>query len=225
MENMPIECYVKLKSDRLMNTVYDSANMAQVTVDSGFLRNEMPSCDIKFYRSDVQVFADGLRELADFFSGTAKTDLPVPKKVHMNDPWTVIEWEDGTKSKIKCHDDDTYNPLYGVLRNVIRKVGHNNVTVDAWEPVIDVLSEFIGNPDEAAFLGAVLDVLCDVMTLDGAMERLADYDVRNDEQVSDVDRERFANALVDLSNGINPSQMSQDEIRQMVRNLQLDGEL
>ena len=222
MEGMPIERYLNLKSEKLMSVVHESDNIANATINTGQL---MPSCEVKFYHNDSQVFADGLREISDFFSGTAKTDLPVPKKVHMNAPWTVIEWEDGTKSKIKCHDDDTYNPLYGIIRNVIRKVGHNNVTVDAWEPVIDVLSEFIGNPDEAAFLGAVLDVLCDVMTLDGAMERFADYDVRNDEQVSDVDRERFANALVDLSNGINPSQMSQDEIRQMVRNLQLDGEL
>lgn len=89
--------------------------------------------------------------------------------------------------------------------------------------MIESISNFIENPDEALFLADVLITLYDVMTLDGAMERLADYDVRNDEQVYDVGRERFADALVDLSN--NSSRVTQDVVRQMVRNLQLDGEL
>ena len=219
-----IEQHLFAEGSKLNDIIRKSENLNSVAIDTGFLRNEHPSCTISFRDNDTQEVSNGLREIADFFDGR-ESDLPTAEKVHMNDPWTVIEWGDGTKTKTKCHDGDSYNPLYGIIRDIIRKVGRNKVRVDSWEYMIESISNFIENPDEALFLADVLITLYDVMTLDGAMERLADYDVRNDEQVSDADRERFANALVDLSNGINPSQMSQDEMRQMVRNLQLDGEL
>ena len=207
----------------LGKVVESSKNVSQVIIEDGFITNKIPSITVKLTDFNHDCIVDGLREVADAF------DFPfilgrseqgehkiAPKKVHMNDPWTVIEWKDGTKSKLKCHDDDTYNPLYGIIRNVIRKVGHNKVRVDSWEYIIESLSEFIENPDEVAFLQEVLGVLYDVMTLDGAMERLADYDVRN--KPEDSAEEVRANI-------IDAIERTQDEIRQMVRNLQLDGEL
>lgn len=171
--------------------------------------------EVELRRVNAEEASDALHGIADAMSGTTG-GLPKPYRVHMNDPWTVIEWEDGTKSKIKCHEEDTYNPLHGIIRNIIRKVGKNHVRVDAWEPLISQMADFIEGPDETAFLEAVLYVLTETMVLPGAMERLADYDVRNDETTCADPYDKAYEAIM---------AKTQEEMRQVIRNLTLEGEL
>lgn len=165
--------------------------------------------------ADEDEVAEALHGIADAISEDT-SGLPKPYRVHMNDPWTVIEWEDGSKSKIKCHEEDTYNPLHGIIRNIIRKVGNNRVRVDAWEPLISQIADFIEGPEEAAFLEGMFYVLCEVMLLPGAMERLADYDVRDEEDAYAEPSDKHYNAVMEKA---------QEQIRQTIRNLVLDGEL
>ena len=52
---------------------------------------------------------------------------PVPKQVIFNDPYTIVNWEDGTKTVVKCMPGDTFNKDVGFCVAVARKVfgGHN----------------------------------------------------------------------------------------------------
>lgn len=44
-----------------------------------------------------------------------------PEKVIYNDPATIIFWNDGTKTVVKAHDDDRYDPLVGFLLCVMKR--------------------------------------------------------------------------------------------------------
>ena len=68
-----------------------------------------------------------------------------PEKIHFNGPATIVEWNDGTKTVVKCQKGDTFDPLTGVAMCCMKKMlgtnesGSNylnNVTKlidEAWE--------------------------------------------------------------------------------------------
>ena len=47
------------------------------------------------------------------------------KKVILNDPYTIIVWNDGTKTVTKCHKLDTYDPEKGILACMAKKLYEN----------------------------------------------------------------------------------------------------
>lgn len=44
-----------------------------------------------------------------------------PKNVIFNPPATIVEWEDGTKTVVKCHDDE-FSEEFGYAMAVMRKI-------------------------------------------------------------------------------------------------------
>lgn len=56
----------------------------------------------------------GKRRTSNYISGI--------KKVIYNDPATTVIWHDGSKTTVKCHDEDTYDPVIGFLLCIIKKV-------------------------------------------------------------------------------------------------------
>ena len=52
---------------------------------------------------------------------------PEPKKVIFNNPYTIVNWKDGTKTVVKCMEGDTFSKDVGFCVAVARKVfgGHN----------------------------------------------------------------------------------------------------
>lgn len=56
----------------------------------------------------------GERRTSNYISGI--------KKVIYNDPATTVIWHDGSKTTIKCHDEDSYDPVIGFLLCVIKKI-------------------------------------------------------------------------------------------------------
>lgn len=54
---------------------------------------------------------------------TPKT--PIPKKVKFSGPATIILWEDGTKTVVKCQEDDVFNEYTGVLTCFAKKMFGN----------------------------------------------------------------------------------------------------
>ena len=48
-----------------------------------------------------------------------------PKKVIYNDPATIVFWEDGTKTIVKCQPGDTFSKETGLALAFMKKV-HNN---------------------------------------------------------------------------------------------------
>lgn len=48
------------------------------------------------------------------------------KKVYFNDPATVVLWADGTKTVVKCGEEDIYDPQTGLLMCMAKKMYGNN---------------------------------------------------------------------------------------------------
>lgn len=52
----------------------------------------------------------------------SRCDLPLTvKKVHFNDPVTVVLWTDGTKTIVRCQDGDIYDPEKGLAMAIAKK--------------------------------------------------------------------------------------------------------
>lgn len=79
------------------------------------------------------------------------TNLPIPeiKKVHFNDPATVVIWADGTKTVVKCGEEDIYDPQTGLLMCIAKKAFGNNGKFN------DILREWI--PEEVNAVDAAVN--------------------------------------------------------------------
>lgn len=55
-------------------------------------------------------------------------ELPKPeiKKVIFNPPATVVTWQDGTKTVVKCSENDTFDPEKGLAMAIVKKMYGNN---------------------------------------------------------------------------------------------------
>lgn len=106
---------------------------------------------------------------------------PKPTRVIINPPATVVFFEDDTKVVAKTHDGDEYNPLFGVMACVLRKVGKNRVRIDAWEDVIGFLSGHVADAKECRLMADMLNQAADALELKGVMDAMREYDVREDE--------------------------------------------
>ena len=64
--------------------------------------------------------------------------LITPKRVHFNDPVTVVIWSDGTKTIVKCHDDDNYDKEKGMAMAFMKRMygndGYFNEIIKQWCP-------------------------------------------------------------------------------------------
>lgn len=67
-----------------------------------------------------------------------KFDKDQIKKVIYNDPATIVLWNDGTKTVVKCQKGDTYNPELGLAMCIIKKLsgnkGNYNDVFNKWLP-------------------------------------------------------------------------------------------
>ena len=48
------------------------------------------------------------------------------KNVYFNDPVTVVMWNDGTKTIVRCSENDFYDPEKGLAMAIIKKVYGND---------------------------------------------------------------------------------------------------
>ena len=51
---------------------------------------------------------------------------PEIKKVIFNPPATVVIWQDGTKTVVKCSENDTFDPEKGLAMAIVKKIYGNN---------------------------------------------------------------------------------------------------
>lgn len=58
------------------------------------------------------------------------------KNVIFNNPATVVLWKDGTKTVVKCQNNDIYNPEMGLAMCIIKKMcgnkGNYNDVFNKW---------------------------------------------------------------------------------------------
>ena len=77
-----------------------------------------------YCRKDVEI----LRDLYKTMYGTKafKTNyVPEIKNVIFNDPATIVFWEDGTKTVVKCQDGDEFDPEKGLAMAIAKKAYGN----------------------------------------------------------------------------------------------------
>ena len=52
-------------------------------------------------------------------------NIPEIKNVIFNDPATIVFWEDGTKTVVKCQDGDEFDPEKGLAMEIVKKAYGN----------------------------------------------------------------------------------------------------
>ena len=69
---------------------------------------------------------------------TSHAEYPVRKpeidKVYFNNPYTIVIWKDGTKTMVKCQENDVYNPETGLALCISKKaLGNTNKWYDVFK--------------------------------------------------------------------------------------------
>jgi hypothetical protein len=54
------------------------------------------------------------------------------KRIVFNDPATIVFWEDGTKTVVKCSENETFNPYMGFCAAVTKRVYGNNSRIQKY---------------------------------------------------------------------------------------------
>jgi hypothetical protein len=99
--------------------------------------------------------------------------IPAIKKVHFNPPMTVVIWEDGTKTIVKCQDGDDYSKETGLALCISKKAfgnkGNFNDIFKKWIPeeeetetVVDVFKGTIACSTVSEAVVDIDDKLCKV---------------------------------------------------------------
>ena len=91
------------------------------------------------------------------FDELSRLKHPKVEKVVYNDPATIVIWNDGTKTVVKCHPDDVYDPEKGFLLCCAKKLlgggKYNDVmrkhVPPRSETVLKALKRALGIKDES----------------------------------------------------------------------------
>lgn len=214
----PIDC-IAIDHKPVYETLY--ADSTQYTFPCGHYETEMR---IAIAEEMSKAVFDALYAWGKAAGYIDDSDDPKPTKVIINDPATVVFFESGDKVVAKAKDGDEYDPLFGIMACALRKVGRNRVRIDAWEPVIDFLSIYLADAKECRVIADMLNTTADALELDGVMDAMEEYDVRNESDATvrimdfdDATREDIKN-LEDLLRG-------HERTRQTIRDLVDRGEL
>lgn len=77
------------------------------------------------------------------------------KKVYFNDPATVVLWADGTKTVVKCSEEDIYDEQTGLLMCIAKKAFGNKGAFN------DILREWLPKDEEKFVISEVAQKLFD----------------------------------------------------------------
>ena len=75
----------------------------------------------KYCENDVMATLDFLNSIY----GISSSRIPEIKNVIFNDPATIVFWEDGTKTVVKCQDGDEFDPEKGLVMAIAKKAYGN----------------------------------------------------------------------------------------------------
>lgn len=105
----------------------------------GILYTSVPRSNCKTSMSSNSVYVDGVAYIPitdippysfyreeqwrkTIMSLKVSDNIPGIKKVIYNPPATIIFWEDGTKTVVKCQDDDVYDKERGFMMALMKKL-------------------------------------------------------------------------------------------------------
>ena len=76
-------------------------------------------------RNDAEVPRNIYRNILNSTYGIGSLRIPEIKNVIFNDPATIVFWEDGTKTVVKCQDGDEFDPEKGLAMAIAKKAYGN----------------------------------------------------------------------------------------------------
>lgn len=76
-------------------------------------------------RNDAEVPRNIYRNILNSMYGIGSLRIPEIKNVIFNDPATIVFWEDGTKTVVKCQDGDEFDPEKGLAMAIAKKAYGN----------------------------------------------------------------------------------------------------
>lgn len=76
-------------------------------------------------RNDAEVPINIYRNILNSKYGIGSLRIPEIKNVIFNDPATIVFWEDGTKTVVKCQDGDEFDPEKGLAMAIVKKAYGN----------------------------------------------------------------------------------------------------
>lgn len=76
-------------------------------------------------RNDAEVPINIYRNILNSTYGIGSLRIPEIKNVIFNDPATIVFWEDGTKTVVKCQDGDDFDPEKGLAMAIVKKAYGN----------------------------------------------------------------------------------------------------
>ena len=74
-----------------------------------------------------KILADKAKKELNSRYGVDKIRVPFIKQVIFHDPATIVYWTDGTRTVVKCHDGDIYDPEKGLAMAISKKALGNKV--------------------------------------------------------------------------------------------------
>ena len=76
-------------------------------------------------RNDAEVPRDIYRNILNSIYGMSSSHIPEIKNVIFNDPATIVFWNDGTKTVVKCQPGDSFDPEKGLAMAIVKKAYGN----------------------------------------------------------------------------------------------------
>lgn len=76
-------------------------------------------------RNDAEVPRNIYRNILNSTYGIGSLRISEIKNVIFNDPATIVFWEDGTKTVVKCQDGDEFDPEKGLAMAIVKKAYGN----------------------------------------------------------------------------------------------------
>jgi hypothetical protein len=78
--------------------------------------------DYVVYKASGFLNTDG-----SIYSASSKTKVEIkellkPRQIIFNDPATIVYWEDGTKTVVKCSENEAFVPEFGLAMAYMRKI-------------------------------------------------------------------------------------------------------
>lgn len=88
--------------------------------------------------NDIDSFAEGWNAAVKYCTEhSTPMRLPMPINVIFHDPATIVYWDDGSKTVVKCQPGDTFSAEVGLTTAMLKRYMGNNGTFN------DVINEWV----------------------------------------------------------------------------------
>lgn len=138
--------------------------------------------------------------------------LPKVDRLVFSGPATVTLFSDNTKCVTKCKDGDDYDPLFGVMACLVRRLTRNRGhAVDEYEPELKAIASEIQSPDDVKRLIGHYAVILNTLTMldessdkwlehlgEGACETTPEVEIKDGPIEAHVDYDAIRQAIRDL---------------------------